>query len=113
MPEGAARAVDERLSTLLLSYGPSVLKHHMLGTCAWMCTTGTDVMGDTNTFLLDFRSTPQGSSQMLIYIREKTYAWEGEQGRNCKGRPCPWEEVASVPVGVTRMHTFTDEGTGS
>lgn len=50
---------------------------------------------------------------MLIYIREKTYAWEGEQGRNCKGRPCPWEEVASVPVGVTRMHTFTDEGTGS
>lgn len=30
-----------------------------------------------------------------------------EWGRICKGRPCPWEEVASVPVrGYTHAHIY-------
>lgn len=62
-------------------------------------------MGNTmgTTFLLDFRPTPQGSS----HIRKKTYAWVGEQIRSCKGRLCPWEELASVPVGGhTHVHIY-------
>lgn len=62
-------------------------------------------MRNTNTFLLDFRPTAQGSSYMVLYIRKTPYAWV-RAGQELQGKTCPWEELV-VPVGGhTHAHIY-------